>query len=871
MTKTNSMKALRAVLLSGAMSLVAFDAAHAETASEGSAAGAAQAAEASDNAEAELDGLAEILVTARRREENLQRVPIAVTAVTPEVMQRSNIVDYFSLLTQTPGLHNLTRNTGNANISGFARIRGVNPVAIFFADAPYPGRQFTLYAPFFDIASVQVLKGPQGTLFGQASNAGVELITPTKPGDDFGGYVRAEAGTYQYKSIEGAVDIPIIADTLNLRLAAITRFRRGFIEDSYNGKSIEDSDFDVQRASLVFRPFAGFENYTMFQTEKVRGTGAGSSGTVGDYNFYPNTLNTTLARVNGFLTPTGAGDVAAFNAARVQLLLQQKALGPYKKQGWSNGCPGTTLATSTRSTPPGTFPGATVNGVFDINRVVPQSCNHGDRGFFRAYALVNTTNFELSDDFSIKNIFSHVWGHYRQGIYDNDSSRLIGNDVNPKDSFGTKNLPTTYSNEVQLHGKVGFAQFVVGATYYKESVDSKLSSPNWSVFQTSLNEAATLTDIKFRNYSIYGQSNFDLSDVVAEGLSVTAGFRHDWDYAFRKVTTLNTTTFAVTRIQGGAGAPDGEAKWQANSYTLSAQYQIDPQTMIYLNNSKGHSSGGLQSVAGFEKFDPDSLNNLEAGIKATFDLGDFDLRTNMAAYYGWYSNVKARKNQVLIIPGTGATQFVTTTQNAAAARIKGVEGEFTGAYRNLFDVRAFFAYSRARYTKYESVDPGNYTTNLVDLSDTPFLMTPKWKLGISPTVHVVNNDSMGRISIGGDLTYRTKFWGNIVKAPHPTIAGNPDTGAICMIRRTVANGYPVAIADNKWAYKDCAPSLYNLNANISWDNVMGNEGVRATLYVTNVTKNDQVAGINTQYDTLNAVGYQPNEPRYIWLSLQYSF
>lgn len=869
---------LRTLLLSGAALLPAAETAYAQadpapstrqlasSVPSDAAPEAEPAADASPAADSARGGLAEITVTARRVEENLQRVPLAVTAVTPEMMKRSNIVDYFTLLSQTPGLQNFTRNTGNANITGFARIRGVNPVAIFFADAPYPGRQFTLFAPFFDVSSVQILKGPQGTLFGQASNAGVQQFTPTRPKFELGGYIRAEAGNFNYKSIEGAIDIPLVADTLAVRLAAITRYRRGFITDSFDGSSIEPSDFDVQRASIVWKPAPALEVYTMLQTEKVRDTGIGASGTIGDYNFNNNALNGTLARLNGFLTPSGQPDIALLNRVRAQILLQQKELGPYKKQGWSNGCPGTSLATATRSTVPGTYPGATVNGVFDINRVIPQPCHHGG-GFFRSYAIVNQINLDLTDNISIKNIASHVWGRYRQGIYDNDSTKLIGNEGNPKENLGILNLPETWSEELQFHGKFGIVQLVAGAFGYQERV--KPRDPNFNIFQTSLTEAGTRTSAKTSNRSLYGQANIDLAGVL-EGLSATAGLRHDWDYAYRRVETLDANTLAVTRVTGGKGTPDGEGRWKAISYTLSAQYQIDPRTMVYINNSKGHSAGGLQSVPGFEKFDPDSLNNLELGIKSTMALGDFQLRSNLAAYYGWYSNVKARKNQVLAIPGSTATQFVTTTQNAASARIKGVEGEFTAAFRDLLDIRAFFAYNKAYYTKYEGLDPGGYTRNVVDLRDTPFLGTPKWKLGFSPTVHLVNDNRIGRISIGGDVSYRDKFWVNIAKAPQPTVAGNPDTGAICMLRRTVANGYPVAIADNKMAYKDCAPSLYNINANISWDDILGNEGLRATLYVTNITKNDRPAGINTQYDTLNAVGYQPNEPRYIYLSLQYT-
>ena len=269
--------------------------------------------------------------------------------------------------------------------------------------------------------------------------------------------------------------------------------------------------------------------------------------------------------------------------------------------------------------------------------------------------------------------------------------------------------------------------------------------------------------------------------------------RNTWDYSIRTNYVLNPTTFAVTSVRGGPGTPDGEGSWTALSYTLGARYQLNDDTMFFITNSKGHSSGGLQNVAGNEKFDPDSLNNIEVGAKTTFDLGSaVSVRVNAAAHYGWFDDVKVAQLILTTIPGTTGTTFVSATTNAAKAIVKGADLDVTAVVAERLEVSANVNYSKNNYTEYTSFDAN--TGAVIDLSDTPFPNNPEWKYAISATYHLpFDEERIGDISIGADYNWADEHW----------IA----VGGECKARRTAANGYGPLSADGGWAYKNCVPDL----------------------------------------------------------------
>ena len=183
-------------------------------------------------------GLGDIVVTARRKEEALQSVPIAIQAFSGEALSKQNVQDANDLQKLVPALttyqqarDEVTMSIRGQSSSG-ASAQGQNPrVTAYFSQVPMqtgdngPGK-------FFDLQNVQILKGPQGTLFGRNSTGGAVLYEPTRPTENFGGYVNLQYGRFNDRQIEGAINLPA-SDTLSFRFAGKAAKRDGFTTSYY--------------------------------------------------------------------------------------------------------------------------------------------------------------------------------------------------------------------------------------------------------------------------------------------------------------------------------------------------------------------------------------------------------------------------------------------------------------------------------------------------------------------------------------------------------------------------------------------------------------------------------------------------------------
>ena len=201
--------------------------------------------------------LGDIIVTARRVEERLQDVPISITVFNQTQLENHNLVDAQDLADYTPSLS--ASGFGNDNstfaIRGFGQDIGTQPsVGVYFADVVAPrGNSSGITVGdgagpgyFFDMANVQVLKGPQGTLFGRNTTGGAVLFVPQKPTTDFGGYVEASYGNYEMRRFQGAINLPL-SDTIRFRLAVDDQRRNGYLN---NDSGIGPKHLEIGRAHV---------------------------------------------------------------------------------------------------------------------------------------------------------------------------------------------------------------------------------------------------------------------------------------------------------------------------------------------------------------------------------------------------------------------------------------------------------------------------------------------------------------------------------------------------------------------------------------------------------------------------------------------
>ena len=220
--------------------------------------------------------LSEIIVTARRIDERLQDVPISIQVFNQRQLQQQNVINSEDLAAFTPSLSTNT-NFGSQNssfaIRGFVQDIGTAPsVGTYFGDVVAP-RGASNGLPtgdgagpgsFFDLQNVQILKGPQGTLFGRNTTGGAVLLVPQKPTGDLDGYVEGSVGDFDLRGVQAVVNIPV-NDKLRTRLGFVHQSRDGYaINTSGIGpRDFDDVNYTAVRASIVADLTPDLENYTI--------------------------------------------------------------------------------------------------------------------------------------------------------------------------------------------------------------------------------------------------------------------------------------------------------------------------------------------------------------------------------------------------------------------------------------------------------------------------------------------------------------------------------------------------------------------------------------------------------------------------------
>jgi iron complex outermembrane receptor protein len=229
-------------------------------------------------------GLEEIVVTARRKEEKLQTVPIAITVVSGAQLEDQRVQTLADLSFQTPSL--AFRNV-QRDVDGIVNLRGLTGVITYLDEVPLGGVSVpgTGGSPgpgggagpgvLYDLDNVQVLKGPQGTLFGRNTTGGAILLQAKKPTNNFEGYVQEQLGNYNDREFEGAVNIPIVEDKLLVRIAGSKETRDGYTYDIGTHQDLDNRDYWAGRIGITWRPTDDFENYLVYDSlyNHTNGTG----------------------------------------------------------------------------------------------------------------------------------------------------------------------------------------------------------------------------------------------------------------------------------------------------------------------------------------------------------------------------------------------------------------------------------------------------------------------------------------------------------------------------------------------------------------------------------------------------------------------
>jgi iron complex outermembrane receptor protein len=647
------------------------------------------------------DALEEVVVTARRREENSQSVPIAVTAFSQRDMDEKNIQTMNDLQYSVPsltvgGVGAGFRDNPQVNLRGQGvSAAGQNGVVQYFDEVPVPvdrfGQTGLIGGPgmYFDMDNVQVLKGPQGTLFGRNATGGALLLQTKKPTDEFGGYLEAAAGNYNDRELSGALNLPLLPNTLLVRIAASGKTRDGFTRslgtpsDPNGGLMLDNQNYSAERISVTYRPTAQIENEFVYS-----GLSSHNHGT---------------SDILTYVDPNGAA--AAQFPGILQALALQQQLGPR-----------TQIATS----------------------LDPK--NNRDSSF-----ITDIFSFAINDTLKFRNIFGYMKSRINESL-DLDGSPFAVQDYPP---YLQKDDTEQFTEEAQLQG-ISFGQklnWTVGAFYLNLPAKPYLYVP-----QDLLGVASVIShEAAERSIAGYAQATYDLSTWV-DGLKFTSGLRYTSDYEYSLAQSLNANAQCTAppppnTDQNCASLQTGY--FHAPTWTLGLDEQITPKTLLYLASRRGYHTGGFNLFgdpsAGHFSVGPEYVTDEELGVKSEWAAGETQGRTNAAIYHQAYTAIQI--GQTILSP-TGVPEFIIA--NAANATIWGAELESTVNVTRDLQVGGFFDWLNFRYNNFE---PG------VDAIFAEAIKTdqrPPIKYGLNARYRLPVGDGIGELSASATFSWQSR-------------------------------------------------------------------------------------------------------------------
>lgn len=794
------------------------------------------------SAQAQID---EIIVTARKREESLQTVPVAVTAFNSDAIREKSITDPYDLTLHVPSL---TVRSGSSNrdspdyfLRGQGSTFGSSPgVVVYFNEVPIKNIGIiSTNVQLFDLENVQALKGPQGTLFGRSSTGGAILFNPQKPSDEFGGYIDGKVGNLSMWETTGALNVPVLDGKLAFRGAFNIQRRDGFTISQSTGQDLDNRARESYRIAMNFEPTEWLESYTMFQMNHVDESSVGV--VVNDFNEGLATFAFPSALViGGFCAslpvPLQAGCFAEIPTRAARLDELEADLRSERDRIEAGGDVRLTKTGGPRNQV------GKDQQIINITQVHP-----GEIPILGNITLKNIVSFHRERE-------QHITRELSGSQFPH---AVVNNNLDLRGAIQTTFANPIYEEtgfmddiveEFQILGETEHHNWILGIFTEREQV--RFGPP--PVF-TAFNNAFTLP-LDSQNFlfatsadgvniqtGFFGQFTTDLSQWLIDGLSLTGGFR------WTKNTQDRDFFFVVPGLDGlTKGAFDRTLNFSetAPSWNVSLDYQVNDDLLIYLAHRRGFKPGGVNGTAAaaagvipgiLETFNPELVDDIEGGIKMDWTKGSVSGRTNFAAYHSWYSDVQRSTT----IP-TGGGAVLTQIDNIAAASITGIEIENQIALSECFQVLANYAYTSARYTMWPGTTTNVITGATANLIDSPYPGTPKHQgtLGVRYTLPI--DEAWGDVALYGEYYRQSGVW--------------YDDSAIETLPRM----------------KGFQESYGNVNARLDWSNIAG-KPIDAGLFVKNALDDEWLVSSGSLMASLGMQIGIYNTPRTYGFNARFRF
>jgi iron complex outermembrane receptor protein len=605
--------------------------------------------------------LEEVVVTAQRREEDLQSAPVSVVALGAGRIAELGVNDPQALADFVPNL-SMGDGTGRGSGGTSISIRGVNesrvspvldPAVGIYIDDVYYGRPQTSFLKLIDVERVEVLRGPQGTLFGKNSTGGAIRYVTQKPDfDEPKGYIKTTFGNFNRQDVKGAVNLPV-SDTFAVRVGAASMSRDGFLSQIGGGPALGTEDTNFGSVQLRWAPTDRLDmHFGMDYTDRNADDG-----------------------------PTKIIDYFGFNGANDRA----RSSGP---SDWNGVWGGTSLA----------YNPSIPNDLYSVGPGGLQTSNDAE-----SLGAVFNLTYDLSDSVTLKSITGYRNVDERVNR-DPDGQATGITFFDDSAEEGTE----FFSQELQLSGSAIDNRLLwTAGLYYSSDEPYRIEIADRDGRNNSANGVVQLNDAAFQeteSYGIYAQGTYDLT----EKLAVTLGVRYTeeektfsvsqvavWDFALERLgNELGVGPFSPPRgvcdprITGSCVNQEpitGGETFTDVSPRFAVEYQWTDDIMTYASVSKGFKSGGVNdTVADIDTpFDPEELWAYEVGVRS--ELLDNRVRLNVTAFTMDYTD-----KQITIAPSddNDSVCFNRCTDNVGDATITGWELESIFALTDGFTLHA---------------------------------------------------------------------------------------------------------------------------------------------------------------------------------------
>ncbi|MCB1662685.1 MAG: TonB-dependent receptor [Pseudomonadales bacterium] len=661
--------------------------------------------------------LEEVVVTARKREESLQDAPLAVSAFSADEMRIRQISSSDQLADITPNLtFDAFAPSSGTGSSSMIFIRGIgqtdfsavtDPGVGLYIDGVYLSRSIGGSLDFLELERIEVLKGPQGTLFGRNTIGGAVLLYTMKPASELSGNVEIEVGSDQMSNVTANLNLPLTENLLS-KFSLTSRNRDGYVKRVYGGSDLGEDDVWAGRMALQWNPSDTLEFYFTgdYTQERENGVPMVSLG-INDQQTFAHIAN-------------------AFDIPGCFLRPPPAPPGPGRDTGNDPNCANNTAFLGRHRN------GETLNTKSDLDH----------------WGVSLSATWEVNDWLSVKSITS-----YR----DIDADIVSAGDQSPWVIFHREDQfeHDQFSQELQFSGVTmnDSVKWLLGLYYFEEQADN----PNPVFFPSFIGNFLSGGTTDNDNFATFGQVTWDVTD----RLHITAGLRYTDEtkrfdpYSFIPADTTYFNPADGRLVPGDRLVPAGEVELTFDDWTpmLNIAYDLNDDVMIYVSYSEGFKSGGFdqrynQIFPAVSSFDPEQATTWEAGMKSSWL--DNRLRLNTAVFFTDYEDL-----HLIIREG-----FAPITFNGGEAEISGFEIETSFVPTDSWLLQFSVGYIDAEYTKLSQ----EVLAKSPIRKDFTLAQTPEWSAsaGIAYTTEI---KGWGTLTPRIDWVYKSEVYNDTINTP----------------------------------------------------------------------------------------------------------